>query len=71
MINSEENPLTMVILVGVLSFVTSMVLIVLMYVACGRKYRLNWYEKNLLESVEKGNEAAKNKRYVLRVNYLK
>lgn len=62
MINSEENPLTVVIMVGVLSFVTSMALIVFMYVACGRKYRLNWYEKNLLESVEKGTKDTKIKR---------
>lgn len=59
MINSEENPFTTVILVGVVSFIASMIVILLMYAVCARKYRLNWYEKNLLESVEHGNEKIK------------
>lgn len=59
MLSSEENPLTTVILVGILSFAASMIIIILMYVACGRKYRLNWYEKNLLESVESGRQSVK------------
>lgn len=62
MISTEENPLTTVILVGVLSFLASLIIIVLMYVTCGRKYRLNWYEKNLLESAESGRKANKIKR---------
>lgn len=54
MVDTEKDPFTVVVVVGLVSFLISMVALVLLYTACVRKYRLNWFEKNLLESVEKG-----------------
>nr|CAD7395384.1 unnamed protein product [Timema poppensis] len=39
-------------LYGLVSFMIVMLLIFLLYVACSKKYRLNWFEKNLLEAAE-------------------
>lgn len=39
-------------LYAVLSFVVVILLVLLIYVACTKKYRLNWFEKNLLETAE-------------------
>ncbi|XP_054283657.1 synaptotagmin-5 isoform X2 [Macrosteles quadrilineatus] len=39
-------------LYGVVSFVVVLLGAMLMYVACSKRYRLNWFEKNLLESAD-------------------
>ncbi|KAG8335341.1 hypothetical protein J6590_070580 [Homalodisca vitripennis] len=39
-------------LYGVVSFVLVLLGVMLMYVACSKRYRLNWFEKNLLESAD-------------------
>lgn len=51
--DEEKDPsLYIVALYGVLSFISIMLIVVLLYVACARKYRLNWFEKNLLETAD-------------------
>lgn len=40
------------IVYAVASFVLVLLAVMLMYVACSRRYRLNWFEKNLLESAD-------------------
>jgi hypothetical protein len=37
---------------GLISFLVVMLIVMLLYVACSKKYRLNWFEKNLLETAE-------------------
>lgn len=39
-------------LYGLISFLLVMLIVMLLYVACSKKYRLNWFEKNLLETAE-------------------
>lgn len=39
-------------LYGLISFLLVMLIVMLLYVACSKKYRLNWFEKNLLEAAE-------------------
>jgi hypothetical protein len=39
-------------LYGLISFLLVMLIVMLLYVACSKKYRLNWFEKNLLESAD-------------------
>jgi Ca2+-dependent lipid-binding protein len=41
-----------VALYGLISFLLVMLVVMLLYVACSKKYRLNWFEKNLLETAE-------------------
>jgi len=41
-----------VALYGLVSFLLVMLVVMLLYVACSKKYRLNWFEKNLLETAE-------------------
>lgn len=51
--DDEKEPSVYIIAVyGVLSFVFIMLIVILLYVACARKYRLNWFEKNLLETAD-------------------
>lgn len=40
------------VLYGSVSFVLVLLGVVIMYLACSKRYRLNWFEKNLLESAE-------------------
>lgn len=47
--DDNEPSVYLVAFYAVLSFVCAMLLVLLLYVACARKYRLNWFEKNLLE----------------------
>lgn len=35
-----------------LSFIIVTLLGIIIYLTCGKKYRLNWFEKNLLESAK-------------------
>ncbi|GJQ84144.1 putative C2 domain protein [Trypoxylus dichotomus] len=51
-LNEEDDKDTIyaVLIYAVTSFVCIMLLVVLVYVACAKRYRLNWFEKNLLES---------------------
>lgn len=44
-----EGSVYYVLLYGVISFVLVLVALLLLYVVCSKKYRLNWFEKNLLE----------------------
>jgi hypothetical protein len=39
-------------LYGLICFLLVMLVVMLLYVVCSKKYRLNWFEKNLLESAE-------------------
>lgn len=49
----EDLPETYYIaLYAAVSFVIVILLAVFIYVACAKKYRLNWFEKNLLETAE-------------------
>lgn len=47
--DENEPSVYIVAIYAVLSFVCAMLMVLLLYVACARKYRLNWFEKNLLE----------------------
>lgn len=48
-VDENEPSVYLVAFYAVLSFVCAMLMVLLLYVACARKYRLNWFEKNLLE----------------------
>ncbi|XP_018319644.1 synaptotagmin-1 [Agrilus planipennis] len=48
----QEPSIYIIALYALLSFLCAMLLIVLVYVACNKKYKLNWFEKNLLENAE-------------------
>lgn len=50
------NP-TQIAIYGSVSFLVVSLLGLLIYITCSKRYRLNWYEKNLLESA-KEREAA-------------
>ncbi|KAK7872390.1 hypothetical protein R5R35_007006 [Gryllus longicercus] len=41
-----------VVLYGLVSLLLVMLVVMLLYVACSKRYRLNWFEKNLLEAAE-------------------
>ena len=47
-----DSPSYHVALYGLISFLLVMLVVMLLYVACSKKYRLNWFEKNLLETAE-------------------
>ena len=52
-VNEESDPSSYhLALYGLISFLLVMLIVMLLYVACSRKYRLNWFEKNLLETAE-------------------
>lgn len=48
----DKDTIYAVLLYAIVSFVCVMLLIVLVYVTCARRYRLNWFEKNLLENAD-------------------
>ncbi|KAK5646855.1 hypothetical protein RI129_005319 [Pyrocoelia pectoralis] len=48
----EPSAYVVALLYGILSFVCVILVVLLIFVACSRKYRLNWFEKNLLESAD-------------------
>lgn len=47
-----EGSVYYVFLYGVISFILVLVALLLLYVACSKRYRLNWFEKNLLERAD-------------------
>lgn len=47
-----ESNVYYVFLYGVISFLLVLVALLLLYVACSKRYRLNWFEKNLLERAD-------------------
>lgn len=49
---SDSDESYYVALYAVVSFVLVMLIVLLLYVACTKKYRLNWFEKNLLETAD-------------------
>lgn len=49
---SDSDEAYYVALYAVVSFVLVMLIVLLLYVACTKKYRLNWFEKNLLETAD-------------------
>jgi hypothetical protein len=52
-VSGESHPSSYYLaLYGLISFLIVMLVVMLLYVACSRKYRLNWFEKNLLEAAE-------------------
>lgn len=48
----EPSAYAVALLYAVLSFICVMLFVLLIFVACSRKYRLNWFEKNLLETAD-------------------
>lgn len=40
------------VLYGIISFLLVLCALLLFYVACSKRYRLNWFERNLLEDAE-------------------
>lgn len=46
----DDISLPQVLLYGSISFLIVSLLGVLLYISCSKKYKLNWFEKNLLES---------------------
>jgi hypothetical protein len=46
----EDDDLSQVILYAAISFLIVSLLGFLIYITCSKKYRLNWFEKNLLET---------------------
>ncbi|KAF5281254.1 hypothetical protein FQA39_LY05140 [Lamprigera yunnana] len=48
----RPSPYLLALLYALLSFVGVLLLIFLVFVVCIRKYRLNWFEKNLLETAD-------------------
>jgi len=52
-VSEEADPSSYYLaLYGLISFLVVMLVVMLLYVACSKKYRLNWFEKNLLETAE-------------------
>ncbi|KAJ9577208.1 hypothetical protein L9F63_006182, partial [Diploptera punctata] len=52
-LSEESDPSSYYLaLYGLISFLLVMLIVMLLYVACSKKYRLNWFEKNLLEAAE-------------------
>lgn len=47
------------VLYGIISFLLVLVVLLLFYVACSKRYRLNWFERNLLETAETRELAAR------------
>ncbi|XP_022914327.1 synaptotagmin-1 [Onthophagus taurus] len=52
----ERDSVYIVALYAVVSFICVLVLIMVVYVACTKKYKLNWFEKNLLENADGSKE---------------
>lgn len=50
--DKEPSAYAVALLYAVLSFICVILLALLVFVACSRKYRLNWFEKNLLETAD-------------------
>lgn len=48
--NPEDITLSQIGLYAVISFFIVTVFSVFLYVTCSKKYKLNWFEKNLLET---------------------
>lgn len=48
--NPEDVTLPQIALYATISFLIVTVLGVLLYITCSKKYRLNWFERNLLET---------------------
>lgn len=48
--NPEDITLSQVALYTTISFLIVSVLGVFLYITCSKKYKLNWFEKNLLET---------------------
>lgn len=48
--NPEDITLPQFALYATISFLIVTVLGVFLYITCSKKYRLNWFEKNLLET---------------------
>lgn len=46
----DDISLSQVLLYGSISFLIVSLLGVLLYISCSKKYKLNWFEKNLLEN---------------------
>lgn len=61
----DPNDMTVpqVVLYSAISFLVVTVVGVLLYITCLKKYKLNWFEKNLLETACESQEF--NARYVL------
>lgn len=49
-LNPEDITLPQIALYATISFLIVTVLGVFLYITCSKKYRLNWFEKNLLET---------------------
>lgn len=49
-LNPEDLTVAQVALYATVSFLVVSVLGVFLYITCSKKYKLNWFEKNLLET---------------------
>lgn len=54
--SEEELSLQQVALYASVSFMVVSLLGVFLYITCSRRYRLNWFEKNLLETAQESRE---------------
>lgn len=50
--NSDEISISQVAIYASLSFIIVSLLGLLIYITCSKRYKLNWFEKNLLESAK-------------------
>lgn len=57
-IKEEELSLSQVALYASISFLIVSLLGVILYITCSKKYKLNWFEKNLLETASETEEMA-------------
>lgn len=65
--NEEDISLPQVALYSSISFLVVSLVGVFLYITCSRKYKLNWFEKNLLETASENeavNSAALASRFV-------
>lgn len=54
--SEEELSLQQVALYASVSFMVVSLLGVFLYITCSRRYRLNWFENNLLETAQESRE---------------
>lgn len=57
-IKEEEFSLAQVAIYASLSFFLVSLLGIVLYITCSKKYKLNWFEKNLLETASETEEMA-------------
>lgn len=56
--DSDNITVTQVAIYVVLSCIVGSFICVLLYLTCSKRYKLNWFEKNLLETAKEDEENA-------------